>query len=164
MNGLKSRIICREHDSSNTDWSGNYDLLCKAKEINSPFGDINTYNASTLEDLMELQENGRYSAGDMSLESPWTLEDLERLTGMEDTLYDCIILYGTDGEGAAGKLAFTAEFTTRPGDATDEHLVLTTRVLPKSQPVWLNSKYDAKVTYDEFGEIDTITVTAASKG
>lgn len=161
MNGLKSRIIVRPHSDSNTDWSGtDYQLLCKAKEIASPIGDVNTYDASTLEDLVELLEDGRMAAGDLTLESPWTLEDLERLLGMEDgQVYDAIILYGSDGIGSAGKLAFTCTLKTTPGNANAEHLVLNTRVLPKSVPTFINDKYTVAVTYDEFEEITSIEVT-----
>lgn len=161
MNGLKSRIIVRPHSDANTDWSGSdYELLCKAKEIASPIGEVNTYDASTLEDLVELLEDGRMAAGDLTLESPWTLEDLERLLGMEDgKVYDAIILYGGDGEGGAGKLAFTCTLKTTPGNANAEHLVLNTRVLPKSVPTFINSDYTVNVSYDEFGEIEDIEVT-----
>lgn len=164
MNGLKSKAIVREHSAENTDWSGGvWQLLCDAKELTSPFGDVNTYDASTLKDTLERLEEGRTSAGDITLESPWSIEELERLLAMEGKVYDVLFLYGTDGVGGAGKLAFTATVKTTPGSATAEHLVLNTRVLPKSEPVFVNDKYTVDITYDEFGEITAIEVTKAGE-
>lgn len=163
MNGLKSRVIYRVHSDQNTSWAGDYNLLAKFKEITSPFGDPNTYDASTLEDLVEINETGRSTANDLTLESPWTLEDLTRLTGLEQDnqgnkiLYDIVFLYGNGGTGNAGKLAFTAELLTTPGDANDEHLVLNTTITVKSTPVWQNS-LTATVTEDASGNVTAVAL------
>ena len=57
--GLKSRIIYREktkEDGAADYWAGEYKLLIRAKSIPSPFGAVNMVDTSTLEDLIEREE------------------------------------------------------------------------------------------------------------
>jgi len=69
--GLKSRIIYRVKEKETNEenyWAGEYKLLMKAKSIPSPFGSPNMVDTSTLEDLVETQEQGRRSAGSMEVQ------------------------------------------------------------------------------------------------
>lgn len=68
--GLKSRIIYREktkEDGATDYWAGEYKLLIRAKSIPSPFGTVNMVDTSTLEDLIETQEQGRRAAASMEV-------------------------------------------------------------------------------------------------
>lgn len=68
--GLKSRIIYREktkEDGAADYWAGEYKLLIRAKSIPSPFGTVNMVDTSTLEDLIETQEQGRRAAASMEV-------------------------------------------------------------------------------------------------
>ena len=152
--GLKSRIIYREQTSnSGADyWAGTYNLLMRAKSIPSPFGDRNMVDTSTLEDLVETQEPGRRSAGSMEVEGAFEKKYKDEMIALEDKKLDMIILYGTDGKGSEGILAFQGSESFVPNEATDDHLTGTAQIAVSSVPKFIDSKYEVDVTFDTDGE------------
>ena len=161
--GLKSRIIYREHSTSAATtgfWAGQYQLLIRAKSIPSPFGDKNMVDTSTLEDLVETQEPGRRAAGSLAVQGAFEKAYKDALVEMEDQPLDIVILYGTDGRGSEGMVAFQGSESFAPDEATDDHLTGTCTIAISSQPVWIDSNYTVTVTEDENGYPTAITLTA----
>jgi hypothetical protein len=161
--GLKSRIIYREHsDSAATSgfWAGSYQLLLRAKSIPSPFGDKNMVDTSTLEDLVETQEPGRRAAGSMAVQGAFEKAYKDALVDLEDEPLDIIILYGTDGKGSEGMVAFQGSESFAPDEATDDHLTGTCTIAISTQPVWIDGNYTVTVVEDENGYPTSITLAA----
>lgn len=163
--GLKSRIIYRaktKETSAEDYWAGTYKLLIRAKTIPSPFGDRNMVDTSTLEDLVETQEPGRRSAGSMNVEGAFEKQYKDELVKLEDQKIDICILYGTDGKGSEGVLAFIGSESFVPGEATDGHLTGTASIAVATVPRWIEDNYDVAVTEDENGYPTEITLTKKS--
>ena len=159
--GLKSRIIFREKTKEITEedyWAGTYRLLIKAKSIPSPFGSPNMVDASTLEDLSELQEFGRASANQMDVVGAFEKLTKDQMVEVEDKDLDFVILYGTSGKGDVGMAAFTGGVRFVPGEATDGHLEGTASISVQSTPVWIEDKYTVTVVEDAFGYPSEITL------
>lgn len=163
--GLKSRIIYRKPITGTADyWAGTYQLLARAKSIPSPFGDRNMVSTATLEDLVETQEPGRRSAGSMDVECAFEKKYKDEMVKMEDEKLDMIILYGTDGKGSEGILAFKGSESFVPGEATDDHLTGTAQIAISTVPKWIDDKYEVDVIYEEDGETPkTFTVKKKSQ-
>lgn len=159
--GLKSRVIYREKSSvSGADyWAGTYKLLIRAKSIPSPMGDKNMEDTSTLEDLIETREPGRASANDMDIQGAFDKATKDELVNLEDKDLDIIVLYGTDGKGSEGILAFCGSESWRPDEATEGHLTGTVRVVQKTVPRFIDDKYEVSVEEDELGNPTSFTVT-----
>lgn len=161
--GLKSRIIYRETaESSGTSdyWAGTYKLLIRAKSIPSPFGSPNMVDTSTLEDLVETQEQGRRSAGSMEVSGAFEKKYKDELAEIEGKKLDLCILYGTDGKGSEGICAFIGTESFAPDEATDDHLTGTATISVQTVPRWIEDKYSVTVTEDENGYPTEITLTA----
>lgn len=161
--GLKSRIIYREHkeDTSAANyWAGEYKLLLKAKTIPSPFGSPNMVDTSTLEDVIETQEEGRRSAASMEISGAFEKAYKDAMVEMENKKLDFCILYGTDGKGSEGICAFTGTQSFAPDEATEEHLTGTAAVSVQTNPRWIEDDYDVVVEEDANGYPVTITLTA----
>lgn len=160
--GLKSRIIYREKtkDSGSADyWEGEYKLLMRAKAIPSPIGAPNMVDTSTLEDLMTTQEEGRKSAGSMEITGAFEKKYKDELVAMEGKKLDMVILYGTDGKGSEGALAFIGTESFAPGEASDDHLTGTATISVNSVPRWIEDNYDVAVVEDDNGYPTSITLT-----
>ena len=163
--GLKSRIIYREIPSSPTDgsyWAGEYKLLMRAKTIPSPFGSVNMVDTSTLEDLVETQEQGRRSAGSMEVSGAFEKAYKDDLVSLEGKKLDMCILYGTDGKGSEGICAFIGTESFAPDEATDDHLTGTATISIQTVPKWIEDDYTVAVTEDEKGYPTKITLTKKS--
>ena len=163
--GLKSRIIYREQTKSPDEenyWEGTYKLLIRAKSIPSPIGTPNMVDTSTLEDLVETQEAGRKTAGSMEVSGAFEKKYKDELVALENTDVDMIILYGTDGKGSEGMLAFMGSEYFSPDDATEEHLTGTVTISVQSVPRWIEDDYDVSVEEDALGYPISITLTAKS--
>lgn len=161
--GLKSRIIYRVQTKEVSEanyWEGTYKLLIRAKSIPSPFGSANMVDTSTLEDLVETQEEGRRSAA--SMEVPGAFEKKYKDALAEDTgkKLDFCILYGTDGKGSEGICAFIGTESFAPDEATEDHLTGTATVAIATVPKWIEDDYDVEVVEDELGYPTEITLTA----
>lgn len=160
--GLKSRIIYRVHkeDTSGGDfWAGEYKLLLRAKSIPSPIGSKNMEDCSTLEDLQEMQEEGRRSAAQMEIPGAFEKKYKDQMIANEGKLLDMCILYGTDGKGSEGICAFSGTESFAPGEASSGHLEGTATVAIKTKPRWIEDDYDVAVVEDENGYPTSITIT-----
>lgn len=163
--GLKSRVIFREKTKEANEenyWEGTYKLLIKAKSIPSPINAPNMVDTSTLEDEVETQEAGRKQAGQMEISGAFEKKYKDELVALENKELDLVILYGTDGKGSEGMLAFLGKETFSPDDATDEHLTGTVSVSVNTQPRWIEDNYTVEVVNDAYGYPETITLTAKS--
>lgn len=163
--GLKSRIIVREKPISADEgsyWAGTYKLLMRAKSIPSPFGSQNMVDTSTLEDLMETQEIGRRAASTLEVSGAFEKKYKDELVGMEGKDLDFCILYGTDGKGSEGIVAFSGQETFAPDEATDDHLTGTATISVQTVPRWIEKDYDVEVVEDENGYPVSITLTKKS--
>ena len=163
--GLKSRIIYREKSTTTSTgnyWAGTYKLLMRAKSIPSPIGTPNMVDTSTLEDLMETQEAGRKSANTMEVQGAFEKKYKDDLVELEDKKLDIIILYGTNGKGSEGMLAFIGSEYFSPDEATDDHLTGTATIAVQTVPRWIEDKYDVKVAEDENGYPTEFTLTVKS--
>lgn len=161
--GLKSRIIFREHveDTSKINyWAGTYKLLMRAKSIPSPYGDANMVDTSTLEDLVETQEQGRRSASDMTISGAFEKKYKDEMVANEGKKLDMCILYGTDGKGSEGICAFTGTESFVPDEATSDHLTGSAKIAVQTSPVWIEDDYNISVTEDANGYPTEITITA----
>lgn len=163
--GLKSRIIYRKKtkDTSAEDyWAGEYKLLIRAKSIPSPFGSANMEDTSTLEDLVETQEEGRRSAGSMEVSGAFEKTYKDELAALEKEKLDICILYGTDGKGSEGICAFIGTESFVPDEATEGHLTGTATISVQTVPRWIEDSYDVSVIEDENGYPTSITLTKKS--
>ena len=165
--GLKSRIIYREKTQDFTAsnyWAGNYAPLGRAKSIPTPYGDPNMVDVSTLEDLMEVQEEGRRSAPSMDIQIAFEKSYKDAIVDLEGKVLDMVILYGTDGRGSLGMAAFTGTASFRPDEATDDHLTGTITVAIKTSPVWIEDAYNVSVSEDANGYLTSASLTVNTSG
>ena len=151
--GLKSRIIYKEH--SDGVWAGAYKMLMRATSIPSPIGDVNEVDISTLEDDMEVHIPGRRASASMDPQGAFEKDYVDELTAMEGKDLDFIILYGTDGLGSEGKLAFSGRISVRPDDATDDFLTMTVHITVQTVPAWISDNITVTTT-----DAKTFTVAA----
>lgn len=159
--GLKSRIIYRKHQENTSVenfWAGQYKLLIRAKSIPSPMGAPNMKDTSTLEDLVETQEAGRRNAGSMEVQGAFEKKYKDELVEMEGEKLDIVILYGTDGKGSEGMLAFIGSEYFSPDEATDDHLTGTATIAVSTVPRWIEDNYTVTVVEDENGYPTSITL------
>lgn len=160
--GLKSRIIYRKTTKESSEanyWEGEYQLLIRAKSIPSPFGSPNMVDTSTLEDLVETQEPGRKAANSMEVPGAFEKKYKDALVEVEGEKLDICIMYGTDGKGSEGILAFIGSESFAPDEATDEHLTGTATVAVSTVPRWIEDDYNVEVEEDEQGYPTKITLT-----
>lgn len=160
--GLKSRVIYRvsSGETGAADyWAGTYKLLIRAKSIPSPFGSANMVDTSTLEDLVETQEEGRRSAASMELPGAFEKSYKDELVANEGKKLDICIMYGTDGKGSAGICAFIGTESFAPDEATEDHLTGTATIAVTTVPKWIEDSYNVAVTEDSNGYPTEITLT-----
>lgn len=160
--GLKTRIIYRKKtkETSEADyWAGTYKLLIRAKSIPSPFGSANMVDTSTLEDLVETQEEGRRSAASMEVPGAFEKKYKDELAENEGEKLDLCILYGTDGKGSEGICAFIGTESFAPDEATEDHLTGTATIAVTTVPRWIEDNYTVAVTEDENGYPTQITLS-----
>ena len=158
--GLKSRVIYKTHSADNT-WTGTYKLLMRAKSLPSPIGERNMVDVSTLEDEMEVQEPGRRAAASVSIQGAMEKTYLDDMNELADTKLDIIHLYGTDGTGSIGKLAYVGTVDVTPDEATDDHLTMTANIAVSTVPKYITDDVTVTVTEESDGTL-TFTVAAAT--
>ena len=147
--GLKSRIIYRVKEKELNEanyWAGEYKLLMKAKSIPSPFGSPNMVDTSTLEDLVETQEQGRRSAGSMEVQGAFEKQYKDELANNEGKKLDILGFIGTE--------------SFSPDEATEEQLTGTATIAVSTVPRWIEKDYNVTVVEDENGYPTSITLTA----
>lgn len=160
--GLKSRVIyrvCSKETGAADYWAGTYKLLIRAKSIPSPFGSANMVDTSTLEDLVETQEEGRRSAASMELPGAFEKAYKDELVANEGKKLDICIMYGTDGKGSEGICAFIGTESFAPDEASEDHLTGTATIAVTTVPKWIEDSYDVAVTEDSNGYPTEITLT-----
>ena len=153
--GLKTRIIFKESTNLGV-WTGAYKMLMRATSIPSPIGDVNEVDISTLEDTMEVHIPGRRASSSMDPQGAFEKEYLDELVDMEGKDLDFIILYGTDGLGSQGKLAFSGRISVKPDDATDDFLTMTVHITVQTVPAWISDDIAVTTSDDK-----NFTVAAA---
>lgn len=167
MLGLKSRVFFREHIDSPTDaqhyWdstNGAYSWIGNAKSIPNPMGEPNMVDVSGLEDMMEVQEEGRRSAPSISMNIPWKKDDKDAIEALRNKVVDMVICYGSDGKGTAGILAFYGTVSVAPSDADENELMLAISASVRVLPKWIEDAYTVAITEDEVtGYPATFTLT-----
>lgn len=153
--GLKSRVIYKEHTSDGV-WTGTYKLLMRAKSLPSPIGERNMVDVATLEDEMEVQEAGRRAAASVAIQGAMEKNYLDAMFALENKKLDIIHLYGTDGVGSIGKLAYIGTVDVAPDEATEDHLTMTANIAVSTVPKYITD--DVTVTVEEVGGELTFTV------
>ena len=150
--GIKTRLGFRDFDSQTTKanyWAGSYTPIVGMKSVPSPFGDDNMVDTSTIEDWQEMQEKGRASAAEMEIPMAFTKAYKDAVIAAMGKPLNFIQLYGTDGKGKEGIVAFNGEITSfKPDEASEDHLTATVKVAIKSLGVWIENGYTATVTED----------------
>lgn len=157
---LKSRVIYREHSTSNATWAGTYKLLVKATKIPSPIQAPNPVESTTLEDPTQTFEMGINASGAMDVEGNLDRTSMSGLEAMSGKQLDIINLYGTDGVGGVGKWAYTGQVSPRPSDVdgNDTILGMVATIVPNSVPEDIFEGYTVSAAETD-GEL-TFTVTA----
>ena len=157
--GLKSRVIYKEHTTDGV-WTGTYKLLMRAKSLPSPIGERNMVDVSTLEDEMEVQEPGRRAAASVAIQGAMEKSYLDDMIALEGKKLDIIHLYGTDGIGSIGKLAYVGQVDITPDEATDDHLTMTSNIAVSTVPEFITD--DVTVTVSGTGANMEFTVAAVT--
>lgn len=160
--GIKTRLGFRDFDSQTTKanyWAGSYTPLVGMKSVPSPLGDDNMVDVSIIEDWQEMQEKGRASAAEMEIPVAFTKEYKDAVLAAMGKKLNFVTLYGTDGKGKEGILAFNGEITSfKPDEATEDHLTATVKVAIKSLGVWIEDGYTVTTTEDINGYPTAITL------
>lgn len=157
--GLKSRVIYKEHTDDGL-WTGTYHLLLRAKSIPSPLGEKNMVDTSTLEDLMETQEEGRRAAASAAISGAMEKAYLDEMYALEGKKLDFINLYGTDGLGSIAKYAYSGTVSVTPDEASDDHLTMTATIAVGTVPNLVTDDFTITETEEADG---TLKFTVAAK-
>lgn len=157
--GLKSRVLYKEHTTDGV-WTGTYKLLMRAKTLPSPIGERNMVDVSTLEDEMEVQEPGRRAAASVAIQGAMEKSYLDDMITLEGKKLDIIHLYGTDGLGSIGKLAYVGQVDVTPDEASDDHLTMTANIAVTTVPEYITD--DVTVTVTGTGASMEFTVAAVT--
>lgn len=157
--GLKSRIIFKEHTEDGV-WTGTYHLLIRPKSIPSPIGEKNMVDTSTLEDLMETQEEGRRAAASVAVSGAMEKTFLDNLDEVEGKKLDFINLYGTEGLGSIAKYAYCGTVSVTPDEASDDHLTMTANIAVGTVPKKVTDDFTVTVTEEADG---SLSFTVAEK-
>ena len=116
-------------------------------------------DTSTLEDMVETQEEGRRSAASMEISGAFEKKYKDAMVENEFKELDFCILYGTDGKGSEGICAFMGTESFAPDEATSDHLTGTAAISVQTTPRWIEDDYDVAVEEDANGYPVTITLT-----
>lgn len=150
--GLKSRVIYKVHEgdtNSVSSWAGTYKLLIRPKSIPSPLGEKNMVDTSTLEDLMETQEEGRRASASVAIQGAMEKMYLDDLWSLEGKKLDIMHLYGTDGKGSIGKMAYVGTVSVSPDEASDDHLTMTATIAVATVPKKVTDGYSVTVSNED---------------
>lgn len=134
-----ARVIVKEHTDSGaeTDFTGNYKLLVKAKSIPAPASTPNTVESTTLEDDTQTFEMGIKTSDKREVKGNLEKEYLKAINDMAGKKVDIIHLYGTDGVGGVAKYAYVGQVVATPDDVggNDEILGMTATIIPNTASV-----------------------------
>lgn len=153
-----ARVIYKEHTESETDFSGTYKLLVRAKSIPAPVGSPNTVESTTTEDDTQTFEMGIKTTDSREITGNLEKKYLQDINKMEGKKLDIFHLYGTDGVGGVAKYAYVGQATATPNNVggVDEILEMTVTVIPNTTSVECTDDY----TVTDNGD-GTFTVAAA---
>lgn len=136
------RAIFKEHTDSQTDWSGAYNLLLKAKTMPTPVGAPNNIEATTLEDSSQTYVKGIQTADSQEITGNLEKEYLQNINALGDKEVDIMYLYGTDGVGGVAKYVRTAQVIASPSDVSvDAVLEMIATVIPTSSAEEVTDEY-----------------------
>lgn len=155
--GLKSRIIYKEHTTEGA-WEGEYLMLIRPKSMPSPLGTKNMVDVSTLEDLMEVQEEGRRASASVEVQGAMEKKYLDDLYALEGKKLDIMNLYGTDGLGSIGKYVYCGTVSVSPDEASDDHLTMTATIAVSTVPELVTDDYTVTEKLDSNGVLIGFTV------
>lgn len=153
-----ARVIYKEHTESETDFSGTYKLLVRAKSIPAPVGSPNTVESTTTEDDTQTFEMGIKTTDSREITGNLEKKYLQDINKMGGKKLDIFHLYGTDGVGGVAKYAYVGQATATPNNVggVDEILEMTVTVIPNTTSVECTDDY----TVTDNGD-GTFTVAAA---
>lgn len=153
-----ARVIYKEHTESETDFSGTYKLLVRAKSIPAPVGSPNTVESTTTEDDTQTFEMGIKTTDSREITGNLEKKYLQGINKMEGKKLDIFHLYGTDGVGGVAKYAYVGQATATPNNVggVDEILEMTVTVIPNTTSIECTDDY----TVTDNGD-GTFTVAAA---
>lgn len=155
-----ARVIYKKHTDtgSETDFSGVYHLLVKAKSIPAPVSAPNTVESTTLEDDAQTFEMGIKTSDTREITGNLEKEYLQAINEMASEKNDIMHLYGTQGIGEVAKYAYVGQAVATPNDigGVDEILEMTVTVIPNTAAVECTDIYSVVDNKD-----GTFTVTKA---
>lgn len=155
------RVLFKEHDDNQDDFSGSYNLLVRAKSVPSPASAPNTVESTTFEDDTQTFEMGIKTADSKEITGNLEKEYLQGINGLENKKLDIMHLYGTDGTGKVAKYVYVGQAVATPNDVggVDEILEMTATVIPNTAAAEVTDLYDVVDNGD-----GTFTVTKEDGG
>lgn len=166
------RVLYKEHDPNQDDFSGTYNLLVKAKSVPSPASAPNTVESTTLENDTQTFEMGIKTADSKEITGNLEKEYLQGINDLGGKKLDLMHLYGTDGTGAVAKYIYVGQAVATPNDVggVDEILEMTATVIPNTAAVEVTDLYQVvdngdgtfEVTKDDGGLTNPTTTAMLS--
>lgn len=140
-----ARVIYKKNTDagSETDFSGTYNLLVKAKSIPAPVSAPNTVESTTLEDDTQTFEMGIKTSDTREITGNLEKEYLQAINEMVGEKIDIMHLYGTQGIGEVAKYAYVGQAVATPNDVggVDEILEMTVTLIPNTAAVECTDTY-----------------------
>ena len=132
-----ARVIFKEHTEESleeTDFTGTYNLLVKAKTIPAPVSAPNTIESTTLEDDAQTYEMGIKTSDSKEVTGNLEKTYLDAIDNLAGKRIDIMQLYGTDGVGSVAKYAYVGQATATPSDVggIDEILEMAVTIIPNT--------------------------------
>lgn len=135
-----ARVIFKEFEgdiNEEIDFTGEYNLLVKAKSIPSPASPPNTVESTTLEDDTQTFEMGIKTADTREITGNLEKKYLQAVNKTAGKKLCIFHLYGTGGVGETAKYAYVGQATATPNDVggVDEILEMTVTVIPNTSAI-----------------------------
>ena len=132
-----ARVIFKEHTGDTldeTDFTGSYKLLVKAKSMPAPVTAPNTVESTTLEDDAQTFEMGIKTSDSKEITGNLEKEYLDAIDDLSGKKIDIMQLYGTKGVGEVAKYAYVGQAIATPSDVggVDEILEMSVTVIPNT--------------------------------
>ena len=132
-----ARVIFKEHTGDTldeTDFTGSYKLLVKAKTMPAPVTAPNTVESTTLEDDVQTFEMGIKTSDSKEITGNLEKKYLDAIDGLSGKKIDIMQLYGTKGVGEVAKYVYVGQAIATPSDVggVDEILEMSVTVIPNT--------------------------------
>lgn len=132
-----ARVIFKEHTGDaldETDFTGSYKLLVKAKSMPAPVTAPNTVESTTLEDDAQTFEMGIKTSDSKEITGNLEKKYLDAIDDLSGKKIDIMQLYGTKGVGEVAKYAYVGQAIATPSDVggVDEILEMSVTVIPNT--------------------------------